>query len=81
MAQKYLKEQVPFAEVVAHFVKGQSETGELHAASGQQQSQVEYIHHEANSVYKPLLHRSLHKSTKAHLMKVYDRSQRFTWGL
>lgn len=30
----------------------------------------------ANSVYKRLLHRSLHKSTKAHLMKVYDPSHR-----
>ncbi|KAM7388747.1 hypothetical protein PAMP_024899 [Pampus punctatissimus] len=31
---------------------------------------------QANSVYKRLLHRSLHKSTKAHLMKVYDPSHR-----
>lgn len=30
----------------------------------------------ANSVYKRLLHRSLHKSTKEHLMKVYDLSHR-----
>ncbi|CAK6956322.1 Hypothetical predicted protein [Scomber scombrus] len=30
----------------------------------------------ANSVYKRLLQRSLHKSTKAHLMKVYDPSHR-----
>lgn len=28
-----------------------------------------------NSAYKRLLHRSLHKSTKAHLMKVYDPSR------
>lgn len=28
----------------------------------------------ANSIYKRLLHRSLHKSTKAHLMKVCDPS-------
>lgn len=30
----------------------------------------------ANSAYKRLLHRSLHKSTKAHLMKVYDPGHR-----
>lgn len=44
--------------------------------SSTSQSQVEYIHHvrlsPMNSIYKRLLHKSLHKSGQARLMKVYD---------
>lgn len=47
------------------------------------QSQVEvYSSCFTNSVFKQLLHRSLHKSSRAHLMKGYDPGlRRFTYKL